>query len=388
MSEAKSVCTNWHVFANAMPVGKHEAVLQVLNRWMVYGQDRLFYAVKNFVGTEEAWNSVPLVYAQEHPDPNLIERNLQAALNAIKANDGGPGRICGHLSDTAVQIAGQPRLESKVVFTDQALERAYQAGELSLSTCFFTRNAEDGSLIGKVRPNHVLVFRPDSTIQPRDAGAMLMHATRSEASVTEDDKSLANAGRVISTANASKLKQAINSIITIFKEMSGEDPVSDEPAAADVAKAAKIVAQSNAKQEEMADQKLSDELVAANAKIVELEKKATEAAEAAKVANDRLVLANAELKKISDARVESEWLELKNSQIPKGWLKGEGKEAELRKEFETDKAGLLLRILEHTKSGSDGGSGEEGTAHAHANSGGSDHLSAIRDLHAASGRVR
>ncbi len=156
--------------------GSHRTIAQTLNKWKAYDGRQLLYALENFEGTEAAWDAVPAIYAQDHPDMDLFDADPEAALAAIATVDGEPGRIVGYHSESAILVAGQPRLEMQVNFTDAAVETRYDAGELAPSTGFRVKEINpDGTLDGTVRPHHVLYFVQDRRNQPRDQGAMLLN---------------------------------------------------------------------------------------------------------------------------------------------------------------------------------------------------------------------
>jgi len=204
----------------------HQIILQGLNRWMKYDNgEEYFLDVKAFQGTEKAWDKVPVIFAQEHPaDFDLVNTDLEAVLAQLKDYNGRPGRECGSLSDTEVLIPGQPRLSSKITFTDPEVQDLYEEGKLSVSTGFACTLGDDGHLEGKVRPNHVLVFVVDDNSQPRDKAAMLLNLRK------EDDMNATHVGRVISEKNRSRFKQALDLLSSLFTEMAPEtDTLNKDP---------------------------------------------------------------------------------------------------------------------------------------------------------------
>ena len=468
-------------FGNAVKITTHDAVLFTLNRWLLYGKGRIFNAVENFEGTESAWDKVPLIYAQEHPDPDLIEEDLKKALESVQTGEGKTGQLCGSISNTEVVIPGQPRLESKITFSDPVVEKRYKAGELSLSIAYRCTESkqEKGHLTGKVKPNHILIFVQDDANQPRDPGAMLLN--KGEVAEVDNVTKFENTGRVISTANKSRFKQALDSLWGLFAEMAGDGDENlqnagpavppnpsgfgigndapgckiaekDFPAGTplseirqrfayddgsgnysglslphhyvngDVApncvraamqaiggarsgqpmdlggKETAVKAHLQAHLDAIAtatgtvaknqDDKMTEELEvklkaaeeAIKAKELELANKTAEFDALKKESEAR----NAALKTFEQKQNDTEWETLKNKRIPVGWLKGEGKEVELRKEYETDKPAFLNKLLDHPKGES---TPEEGEQYA-ANKGGNDTLAIVRELRTDTGRMR
>ncbi len=197
----------------------HQTILQGLNRWMKYDNgEKYFLDVKAFQGTEDAWDKVPVIFAQEHPeDFDLVDTDLEAVLAQLKDYKDRPGRECGSLSDTEVLIPGQPRLSTMMTFDDSEVQGLYEEGKLSVSTGFTITPGDDGHPKGKVRPNHVLVFVVDDNSQPRDKAAMLLNLEK------EDQMDATHVGKVISEKNRSRFQQAIDLLTSLFKEMAPED---------------------------------------------------------------------------------------------------------------------------------------------------------------------
>jgi len=199
-------------------VSAHETILQTLNRWMDFGEGkRLFYGVENFEGTEPNWDKVPLIFALNHPDVDQMRRIEKGELNQVLKEINGS--LCGEITSSEVVMAGQPRLSSRVSFFDPSMEARYNQGELSLSTGFFCFPGNDGHLQGKVRPNHVLVFKQDERNQPRDLGAMFLNKQDDN---MPTDAAVTHAGRVISEKNKSRFKAAVEALRSLYADWTGE----------------------------------------------------------------------------------------------------------------------------------------------------------------------
>jgi len=395
-------------FANAE--SRHKAIVQSLNRWIQYGPRRFYYGVDNFRGSEGQWDGVPLIYAQKHPDHNLVATDLGAALQTVRAADGGPGRVVGRLTGTRVVTEGQPRLESDAVWDDHEVEALYRGGQIALSSAFTSTHDESGRLDQTVRPNHVLVFAQSDENQPRDPGTMFLN--QEDIDVRRFSNS---AGTTIVPEDASKLKQIFDQLAVFLSGLitdsgaeqppaDGEEEKTPEQEKAEAAKAAadeeakkkkavpaqksnmtemnasRSSARSTLREEtDMGDQdKIKSELEAANQKMATL----TQELEAK---NKELEESKKSLAVFEQGQRDAAWANMKTNHVPKGWLAGEGKEAELRKEFETQPVAFANKILEHVKSNPAGDkSAQDGTQFG--NKGGDDSVAAGRELRQLTGR--
>ena len=148
----------------------HDAILQFLNR--VIGD--LFFPQDSFVNTVDQWNGIPIVFASEHPDLKAFDDDRDKELARIG------GVIVGDVQHAVIVTVGHPRLMSQLRFTDGGKCSQYiLQGKLSLSTGFWSRtkrNSETGrTLVGDVKPNHVLVFVEDLKNQPKDQGSIILN---------------------------------------------------------------------------------------------------------------------------------------------------------------------------------------------------------------------
>ncbi len=164
------------------------ATLNVLDTFQKFPNPRfpeglnLWYGANEFTGTEPAWESVPLIFAQTHPDGRLVLSDLPAALTAVKTYDGRPGSVVGSLEKARIVREGQPRIEVGMKFTDPEVERLWHESKLSLSSSII---AYDEPFPGMpenfrkvrpgVKPNHVLVFVRSPRDFPGDPGAMFLN---------------------------------------------------------------------------------------------------------------------------------------------------------------------------------------------------------------------
>ncbi len=348
-------------FGHSAPAGEsHTAILQALNRWMTWGGERVWYGTENFDGTGADWDRVPVIYAQTHPDPRLLEGDLDAALAAVRTAEGEPGRICGGLSGSRVETTGQPRLESRISFTDPEVDAAYQRGELSLSTAFWS-SSRAGAITGRVRPSHLLVFKAGQPAEdggggvwPRDPGAMFLNSQSGDG--MPNDK-----------INAGKLRQALDLLKELFAGMTGEGGDEGEQASGGRRPAAQAQAHTEAHTEAQAGKSEETDNMADNEGAIAALRAENEALKAeiaaAKQANEA---ATAALNAIEQERRDQAWASTRDEHVPKGWLAKEGAEAELRAEFEQKPIAFMNRILAHRRAGE---TQEEGsTAHLNAGS--------------------
>jgi len=303
----------------------HETILQALNRWMEYenadgSKFKIFLDAEAFQGTEAAWDASPPIFAQEHPeDFALVESDIASALNTVKDYEGNPGSVPGTLTETQVIIPGQPRLVGRITFTDPRMQGLYDEGKLSLSTGFTCDVGNDGHLVGKVRPNHVLVFVQDDKIQPRDKAAMFLNTEH----IQEDNMEATHAGRVISDKNQSRFKQAVDLLTTLLNEMSGR--ISDEekkpcentnPAPPEQDVPAK---NQDKDADEMADAELKTQIEAANTTIAAKEAEIVNRDAEIKTLKDQNLELSNKIAAVEKAKKEAAWTDLKNT-LPKGLI--------------------------------------------------------------------
>lgn len=215
-------------FVNSSPTLTHESILQSLNRWFDFsdvGGKKLFYGLENFTGTEAEWNQVPLIFASRHPTYEQMKRIQAGEVETVLSEL--DGTLGGTITKSSVVTAGQPRLEALISFTDPGKESDYRAGKLSLSTGFFCDPGDDGKLNGKVRPNHVLLFRQDEQNQPRDYGAMLLNSQDLKEEImtntNQAGSGVQNAGRSISEKNRTQFASLLKGMQDFYNSLVGND---------------------------------------------------------------------------------------------------------------------------------------------------------------------
>lgn len=301
-------------FSNAEHLNEaHGTILQTLDRRV--GKNNIRYDSKWFLPTVDAWATVPVIYAQEHPDMDAFDRDPAAELARIK------GEIVGQVADPHIAQKGHPRLMGDTRFTKAEMDARVASGELSLSTGF-RAPVKDGSLAGPVRPHHVLVFRESDSDQPADQGSGFLNQEK-KGMADDDGKKKAKGFLRFLHKKAEEEYPGISA--EIEADVSGGSPPDGDK---DKEKN-DMDADAQADKAEIA--RLQDELNKAKA--------ATEAKEAEYVA----------LKNKADAleteRKEAAWQDFKNKPwVPKGYLHKD-KEAETRQRFENDRAALFEELL-------------------------------------------
>lgn len=149
--------------SEASPHSTHDAIVQTLDR----NVGGVPLSTSMFESSLKDWDGIPLVFAQDHPDMELYERDPEAALEAVK------GRHVGTFSDPAIKKEGHPRLWGKINFTDPEMKQLSDEGKLSLSTAFWALK-QNGEYVG-TRPQNILVFRETERDLPRDLGTGILN---------------------------------------------------------------------------------------------------------------------------------------------------------------------------------------------------------------------
>ena len=197
-----------------------QSIIQMLDRWVPDEQTGMYFKADAFPDTVDLWNGIELVFANEHPDLDLFEKDPQAALDKVK------GRIVGQCLDTRYITEGHPHLRSALEVTDKECVDLWNAGKLSLSTAFWA-TVDDTDVIGDIKPNHVLLFAEDAANQPKDKGTLIQKGTRMTAEPTK--MASTNAGRVISSSNAQEFGGLLTALSAFLSRLKGEEASSSIP---------------------------------------------------------------------------------------------------------------------------------------------------------------
>lgn len=323
----------------------HDAILQTLDRDMLHPSvGKVFMRKEDFEPTVKDWEGVPVIYAKEHPDPDLLTADLQKELDRIG------GKLVGTVVGPRLNIAGHPRLESKVALKDPDMEELKDKGKLSLSTGFKSM-IKDGKTNGPVTPNHVLLFEETGMDRPVDQGSWILNKT------TDLIKSLKD---LISRHESPGLI-AIDPQMTI-QVLNQQESAGEEP--------------DNNRGEKMPDEGLIKENAMLKAEVETLkqqiaaltEKLSNQASEEEKQ-KEALTQAETKITELEKAKADAEaeklnqkWLNFKEH-VPEGMIKGEGKEAELEKRFKEDSASVALEVM-NFKAEQPGGTEQEGSEHS------------------------
>ena len=160
----------------------HDAILQTLNREI----GGYCFPVDAFTNTVDAWSGIPVIYADNHPDMALFDKDQAAALEKIS------GEIVGTVNKPHVATDGHPRLMGQLKNKNLDVAKLITAGKASISTGF-RGTADENKQIVDVVPNHVLIFKEDSENMPKDHGAFILNKT--------DYIEFTNAGEILVSNN-------------------------------------------------------------------------------------------------------------------------------------------------------------------------------------------
>lgn len=312
----------------------HETILQTLNRWLAYENGNTYLSFESFSGTEADWDTVPVIYAQDHLDMRLVIENVDEAIRQVGGRLLPPGTV----TNCSVIKPGQPRLVADTQFTDSDLQKLYNEGKLSLSTGFFAKVDEEGKIIGKVVPNHILIFKQDDTNQPRDKGAMFLNKQEQE---MPDSEQITNKGAVFSKKNRSLIEQAVQALTAMMAGWSADEPEKDVNLAA-----------KQPGSETTDDTMDTEKLTALENKVKELTAKEQEFANTIKTKDEAIAKLNTELSEMK-AKVAADaenavWSALKN-ELPKGWTETPEIEAKTREEWLANKDAFLIKVAKLPK---------------------------------------
>ena len=296
----------------------HDAILQTLNREI----GGYCFPVEPFTQSVSAWDGIPVVYANDHPDMKLFVENQAEALEAIK------GEIVGQVSKPYIASEGHPRLMAGITNTNTEVAQLIKDGQASLSTGFMG-TADNESKILNVTPNHVLLFKEDLENMPKDHGAFILNK--------EDYIEFTNRGEIMEDHTISdKIKQPI---IDLYNAVMGSGKPPD--AGGDNShNSGKLTTTEVENMEEVKE--LSDKLVIANKDIgdmtsnLEIANKEIDTQKAT-ITGLETKVKEFEQKEVDALKVkrDEQWEEIKNK-LPPGLTHKNEDEAALRGEFDTD----------------------------------------------------
>jgi len=289
----------------------HETILQQLDREI--GED--FFPKESFENAT-AWNTVPIIFAQEHPDLEAYDKDPAAELARLARETGRRADIVGTPANARIETKGRPRLMGDLNWqADPEIQRLFDEGKLATSTAFWA-NTKNGSLDGLVRPHHVLLFEEDRKNQPRDKGAVVLNKET-------DMKAFTNEGRVLSGKNASRLNDIFASLKSFIEEIGGGKP-EPEPVDEEEKPVENKEPEPELKTEDPITNMTEEIIASKDAEIADL---------------------TAKLQKIEDASKEAAWQSMKNK-LPPGLVHTPELEADTRTLFETDSFAFANKLLD------------------------------------------
>jgi hypothetical protein len=334
----------------------HDAILQGLDR-KVGG---LLFGKEHFIPTVDNWNVRPIVFSKIHPDPVKFDEDPEAELTRVQ------GGITGNLSDAVIEnVMGEPRLNVRKNYTDEMAFRFYDEGRISVETLNRSLEAipktlqlikerklvhssafvcpDDGeSLVGVVKPHHVLDFEMTPKDQPVDPMAVILNKQETE-NVTEGNAQL-QIGKVISSKNEGKLRAAIKAFTDFCENiLTGvEEPAPAAEPKLDAAKSQKITVMKDddPEQFESHSQKKEKKMGEKTAELITPpeDPKVKELTDQMAKLQKELDDAKALLKTHEDAKVkaqkdkyDADWADLEKTVIPPGEVKDPADKAKLQK---------------------------------------------------------
>ena len=159
---------------------EHEAILQTLER----KSNGLFLPLDSYDPTVGEWTGIPLIYAQNHPDPEAYDKDPEAELKRIG------GRLVGTCNDAWIDRTGHPRLMGALGVTDQEVEDGIEDGIISLSTGLRNLRPKGDRLEEAARPHHILLFREGGKDMPGDLGTFILNQKEKGSDMADDEKEL------------------------------------------------------------------------------------------------------------------------------------------------------------------------------------------------------
>ena len=366
-------------FVNAELLNKsHDTILQTLDRWILRTNPRtgkpgrVCYSQKAFTDTVAAWNGVPIIFAQEHPDMDLFATNPAEALKKIK------GRIVGESSDSRIEKVGHPRLMTKLNIRDNEINTLTEDGKLSVSSGFYgdiEGDGEDGR-VTSVIPQHILLFQESEIHQPVDQGSQILNSTTMVEEVDTE-------GQPISQANADELDGIIQKLQAFLKRILPKKSTPEEQAQEKKKEAPKEGDEVGSMVNEKDMESVKADLAVANSKIAELaaemDKAKSANAELTKGIADRdeaIKNMTEKLKAYEDAKAaaikatqDKQFEDMVQNHIPKGLTADDEKKAALRKEYDEDPRAFALKVLSMRR---EEGTPREGQSFANAGTGTAD----------------
>lgn len=341
----------------------NEVILNTLDRPV----DGLYFGQEHFASTQDWWDGIPLVFADEHVDLATFARNPEKA----------GGTIVGEFKRPRVEQIGHPTFRGEFVFSGsvpggdpdvaQKAVDLLNEGRLSHSSAFISPES-DGALAAPVLPNHILVFEESLRDHrlPRDKGTAILNMEPGD-TVTKEQT---NIGKKMSSANEAKLGKILSDLKAFVISLSGEKPDEKEE------ESDQKNEQKNQEEHSMADETLAETIAQLNqdktALTASLAEKDTEI-DGLKTQVETLTGQITEFKNMQEQQAkeaaDQKWIEAKKL-LPIGVTNTEDKDKEARTLYETDKDAFYLKVMEHkNQQGDEGAEGSEYPGHTNSEDG-------------------
>lgn len=341
----------------------NEVILNTLDRPV----DGLYFGQEHFASTQDWWDGIPLIFADEHPDLATFAREPEMAV----------GTIVGEFKRPRVEQIGHPTFRGDFVFSgavpggdpDVAKKAVdlLNEGRLSHSSAFISPES-DGELAAPVLPNHILVFEESLRDHrlPRDKGTAILNMEPGDTVTNEHT----NIGKKMSSANEAKLAKIYADLKAFVLSISGEKPDEKED------ETEQQKEQKNQEDNSMADETLAETISQLNqdkaALTASLAEKDTEI-DGLKTQVESLTGQITEFKNMQEQQMkeaaDQKWSEAKKL-LPIGVTNTEEKDAEARTLYETDKDAFYLKVMEHkNQEEQDGAEGSEYPGHKNSEDG-------------------
>ncbi len=306
---------------------EHEAILQTLER----KSNGLFLPLDSYDPTVGEWKGIPLIYAQNHPDPEAYDKDPEAELKRIG------GRLVGTCNDAWIDRTGHPRLMGALGITDQEVEDGIEDGIISLSNGLRNLRPKGDRLEEAARPHHILLFREDGKYMPGDLGTFILNQKEKGSDMADDEKEL------------------VARLRALFMGRQGPDGRKGEEVE-NMAEVKELEAKLATKDQELADVKLA---------FTQLQTKMAEMGEAVKAKDAEIAGLKNERASFLQKEKDAKWAAFKGKHVPPGMIAGD-KEKESREAYENDPVSFMEKVLEfreaHPAGDEEGAEGVQFTA--------------------------
>jgi hypothetical protein len=143
-------------------------ILDRLKFWHQNRGVRAYYEPSEFEKALPTFQKLPLIYANKHPDPDLVKKDLDAAIKAVD------GKLAGYATDVFISNTGSPKLQGDVEIIDQEIDQMISNGDIYVSNAFEGFLFNDG-VIRSITGNHILLYPTNTNIPPGDQIATFLN---------------------------------------------------------------------------------------------------------------------------------------------------------------------------------------------------------------------